>query len=147
MTTELDDRIRATVHTIAHCAADPIPWSDLSVPRNAPEPVRHRRRRRNFIAATAAAALVAAAAFGAVQLRTSATDPERPATTHAGEFNEVVDVTRAVDAPCPSDTPAEARPVQFRTETWGSDRLGRYRAQVTPATGGTHDTLIEKYCT
>ena len=42
MSTELDDRIRATVHTIAHTAADPIPWSDLSVPRNAPEPVHPR---------------------------------------------------------------------------------------------------------
>ena len=137
MSTELDDRIRATVHTIAHTAADPIPWSDLSVPRNAPEPVHPRYR--NLVAAAVALALVLGGAAVAFAVRNRS--GEISTTSHPSVIHSVFEFSQSSRG-CPTSRhsgPLDAD--RAHIDTWYDAAGQRYRSRMTYPDGSTLDEV------
>lgn len=137
MSTELDDRIRATVHTIAHGTADPISWRDINVPRNALTPTRHRPR--NLIVAAGALLIVLAGATIAFAIRNRS--GEISTTSRASVVHAVFEFSQTSRG-CP--TSHGRGPSDFdraRIDTWYDATGERYRSRTTYPDGSTLDQV------
>lgn len=140
MSTELDDRIRATVHTIAHSAPDPVPWPGVSVPRNAPEPMTPRRSRRNLVSVAAALALTLSA--GGVALAIRQDSPETAATRPGTVIHSVFEFSQSSHACPPSHGRGPFDVDRARIDTWYDQPRARYRRSQTYAGGSTFDQIF-----